>query len=124
MQTPAQPNAPPKIIVQDTARIRTSEAMALLGSLQISLTMFLGFTCVFYGFLMTCLGVSAGYDIKTAGNVDKSAVSFSIASSSPGILFLIGGLVLIGMALFWQVEYQDKTVVPYGFNPPPLQDTA
>lgn len=113
------------IIVHDSPKLRTAEAMALLTSLQISLAMALGFTCIFYGLLITCLGVTAGYDIKAGGNLDKSAAHFSIASSSPGILFLIGGLLLIGMALNKQIDYQDKTVVPYhGADLPPLENTV
>lgn len=125
VEAAAKPGEPPAIIVQDTAKLRTAEAMALLGSLQISLAMFLGFTCIFWGLMMTCLGVTAGYDIKAGGNTDKAAASFSLASTSPGILFLIGGLILIGMALYKEIEYQDKTVVPYsGASLPPIHESS
>ena len=125
VEAAATPGEPPAIIVQDTAKLRTAEAMALLGSLQISLAMFLGFTCIFWGLMMTCLGVTAGYDIKAGGNTEKAAASFSLASTSPGILFLIGGLILIGMSLHKDIQYQDKTVVPYsgGASLPPIADS-
>jgi hypothetical protein len=63
---------------------------------------------------ITKLGIN-----KLSGAADDKSTAFSIGSSCPGLLFLLAGVALICFALFKQIEYQDKTVVPYDMKPPP-----
>lgn len=110
-------------IVNDPARIPTSQAMGLVLTLQVSFVMIVGFTCIFYGLMMTCLGVTAAYDIKGSGRFSGSGAAFSLASNAPGLFFFSGGVLLIAIALFREVQYKDKSIEPVPSHFPPIQQT-
>ena len=66
--------------------------------------MVLGFVCVYIGLMMTWLGIDAAYSVK--GDVGPG--SFVLKSASPGLLFALGGMVLVSVSLHKQIVYEEN----------------
>lgn len=84
---------------------RTMDATVLAASVQVAFGMVLGFVCVYIGLMMTWLGIDAAYSVK--GNVGAGA--FVLKSASPGLLFALGGMVLVSVSLHKQIVYEENS---------------
>lgn len=84
--------------------LSTVERMALAGSVQVAFGMVMGFVSVFMGLMMTWFGLSASYAM-TAKSGKMGEVS--LQSASPGLLFFLGGVILIGVSLYKPLTYED-----------------
>ena len=82
---------------------RTMDATVLAASVQVAFGMVLGFVCVYIGLMMTWIGIDAAYAVE--GNV--GAGSFVLKSASPGLLFAMGGIVLVSVSLHKQIVYEE-----------------
>jgi hypothetical protein len=56
--------------------------MGIAGSIQVGLGMILGFVCVFYGLLMTWLGITASYSVKAAIGAGEGSGKFDMTGAS------------------------------------------
>jgi hypothetical protein len=83
---------------------KTMEATVLAASVQVAFGMVLGFVCVYIGLMMTWVGIDAAYSVK--GDVAGGAVA--LKSASPGLLFALGGMLLVGVSLYKRIEYQEN----------------
>lgn len=101
-----------------------TEKMALAASVQVAIGMVMGFISVFIGLMMTWFGLSATFTF-TGKSGDRGELS--LQSSSPGLLFFLGGIILIGVSLYKPITYEDRAnfrerirqdIKP---NPPPIE---
>ena len=83
---------------------KTMEATVLAASVQVAFGMVLGFVCVYIGLMMTWAGIDAAYSVR--GDVGGGAVA--LKSASPGLLFALGGMVLVAVSLYKRIEYQEN----------------
>jgi hypothetical protein len=85
-------------------KLSTGEKMALAGSVQVSVGMVMGFVSVFIGLMITWFDISAAFEFRGKIN-DK--LDASLRSASPGLLFFLGGVVLIGVSLYKPITYRE-----------------
>jgi len=86
----------------------TTEKMALAASVQVAFGMFIGYVCVYVGLMMTWFGIEAAYTVKGSLDAYKANGQMSLQSASPGLLFALGGMVLIAVCLYKPIEYKAK----------------
>ena len=91
---------------------KTMDATVLAASVQVAFGMVLGFVCVYVGLMMTWLGIDAAYSAK--GEI--GAGSIVLKSASPGLLFALGGMVLVAVSLHKQIVYQENSKNLVGTN--------
>jgi hypothetical protein len=84
---------------------RTMDATVLAASVQVAFGMVLGFVCVYIGLMMTWIGIDAAYSVE--GGVGSG--TFVLRSASPGLLFALGGIVLVSVALHKQIVYEESS---------------
>jgi hypothetical protein len=84
---------------------KTMEATVLAASVQVAFGMVLGFVCVYIGLMMTWVGIDAAYTFR--GGVGSG--SMALQSASPGLLFALGGMILVAVSLYKRIEYQENT---------------
>jgi hypothetical protein len=83
---------------------KTMEATVLAASVQVAFGMVLGFVCVYIGLMMTWVGIDAAYSVR--GDMGGGAVA--LKSASPGLLFALGGMLLVAVSLYKRIEYQEN----------------
>jgi hypothetical protein len=84
---------------------RTMDATVIAASVQVAFGMVLGFVCVYIGLMMTWLGIDAAYSVK--GDIGPG--SFVLKSASPGLLFALGGMVLVSVSLHKEIVYEENS---------------
>lgn len=82
---------------------RTMDATVLAASVQVAFGMVLGFVCVYIGLMMTWIGIDAAYSVQGGAGPN----SFVLTSASPGLLFALGGIVLVSISLQKQIVYEE-----------------
>jgi len=92
---------------------KTTETMALAASIQVAFGMIIGYVCVYIGLMMTWYGIDAAYDVT--GKLGSGELG--LKSASPGLLFALGGLVLIGVSLYKPIVYQEGGTFPADVRP-------
>lgn len=95
--------------------------MALAASVQVAFGMIIGFVCVYIGLMMTWFGIDAAYTFQ--GSLDAAGVKGegALKSASPGLLFALGGMLLIAVSLYKPIVFQEKGGLPTAigqFAPP------
>lgn len=102
----------------------TLDTMALVSTLQVGLGMVLGLVCVFMGLVVVWLSISAA---ESKVDAKGATAALNIQTASPGLVFFVGGVILIGMSLYKPLTYEKKpeTIgrVPFsmiGKEPPPM----
>jgi hypothetical protein len=89
----------------DAKALTTAEKMALAASIQVAFGMVMGFVSVFIGLMMTWFGLNAAFAFTgKAGERGEVALQ----SASPGLLFFLGGIILIGVSLYKPITYEDR----------------
>ena len=93
-------------------RRETMATMALAASVQVAFGMIIGFVCVYIGLMMTWFGIDASYSFK--GSLGGGGVTGegALKSASPGLLFALGGMVLIAVSLYKPIVYEEKGGLP------------
>lgn len=89
----------------------TGETMAtavLAASIQVAFGMVIGFVCVYIGLMMTWFGIDAAYTIKGGFESGGVKAEGALKSASPGLLFALGGMVLIAVSLYKPIVYQQQ----------------
>jgi hypothetical protein len=89
----------------------TTEKMALAASVQVAFGMVIGYVCVYVGLMMTWFGIEAAYSVKGSLGAQEAKGEVSLQSASPGLLFALGGMVLIAVCLYKPIEYKAKVPV-------------
>ena len=84
---------------------RTMDATVIAASVQVAFGMVLGFVCVYIGLMMTWIGIDAAYSVE--GGVGTG--TFVLKSASPGLLFALGGILLVSISLHKQIVYEEST---------------
>ena len=88
---------------------KTMDATVLAASVQVAFGMIMGFVCVYLGLMMTWFGLESAYSLKGSMGNDAGKVEGALKSSSPGLLFALAGIVLIGVSLHKRIEFQEDT---------------
>ena len=94
------------------AAAQTIDRLALVGSLQVGLGMFLGFMCLYFGVMMTWVGIESAYDVTGSGKGGEREATLTLKSASPGLLFGLVGAVIIVVSLYKQIEFSETRPVP------------
>jgi hypothetical protein len=102
------------IIVVGMYRGTTIATMALAASVQVAFGMIIGYVCVYIGLMMTWFGIDASYSFKGSLDVGGAKSEGALKSASPGLLFALGGMVLIAVSLYKPIVYQENNIVPIG----------
>lgn len=105
----SQPTAQVEAQQVDAPGLSTAEKMALAASVQVAIGMVMGFVSVFIGLMVTWFGISAAFEF--GGKAEKGELS--LKSASPGLLFFLGGIILIGVSLYKPITYEE----PYRMTP-------
>ncbi len=92
--------------------LATLDRMALAGSMQVGLGMYLGFICMYFGLMMTWLGIEAAYSVKLNAEVPQGTkADFALKSASPGLFFALLGATLIGVSLYKHIIYEPPGII-------------
>lgn len=95
-------------LVSVTHELHTFDRVALVGSLQVGLGMYLGFIVTFFGIAMTWLGIEEAFSIAARA---KNAVGIegrlTFSSAGPGLLFAVLGIALIWGSLYKEIKYSE-----------------
>jgi hypothetical protein len=84
--------------------LSTAEKMSIAASTQVAVGMMMGFVSVFMGLMMSWFGINAQFEMSGKAG-DKSELS--LTSASPGLLFFLGGIILIGFSLNKEIQFRD-----------------
>lgn len=87
---------------------KTMAATVLAASVQVAFGMVMGFVCVYIGLMMTWFGIDAEYTIKGGVGSGDVKAEGTLKSASPGLLFALGGILLIAVSLHKRIEYQEN----------------
>ena len=91
---------------QPDVGLSTTEKMALAASVQVAIGMVMGFVSVFMGLMITWFGIIAAFEFSgTVG--DKAGAT--LKGASPGLLFYLGGIILIGVSLYKPITYEEPS---------------
>jgi hypothetical protein len=90
----------------------TMATMALAASVQVAFGMVIGFVCVYIGLMMTWFGIDAAYTVKGSLGAGDVKGEGSLKSASPGLLFALGGIVLIAVSLYKPIVYEEHGAQP------------
>jgi len=90
----------------------TIDRLALVASLQIGLGMFLGFMCLYFGVMMTWIGIESAYDLTGSAEAPAGRkAAFALHTAAPGLLFGLVGAILIGLSLYKPIEFKETRPV-------------
>jgi hypothetical protein len=98
----------------------TIATMALAASVQVAFGMIIGYVCVYIGLMMTWFGIDASYTFKGSLDVGSAKSEGALKSASPGLLFALGGMVLIAVSLYKPIVYEEKGGLPVNVRSFPL----
>jgi hypothetical protein len=88
----------------------TIDRLALVCSLQVGLGMYLGFISLFFGVLMTWIGIDAAFEFGgTAGPENSRVAKIALSSASPGLLIAVGGLIVVVASLYKTIEFETTS---------------
>ena len=108
----------------------TTETIAIAASVQVAFGMVIGFACVYIGLMMTWFGIEAFYSLHGKVGAGEAKGDLSLKSASPGLLFALGGIILIAVSLYKPIHYKESGNLPtYSIEikpmqPPPIQDSS
>lgn len=87
--------------------------MALAASVQVAFGMIIGFVCVYIGLMMTWFGIDAAYTLKGSFSAAESVkTEGALKSASPGLIFALGGMLLIAVSLYKPIVFEEKGGLP------------
>jgi hypothetical protein len=89
---------------QPVVGLSTAEKMALAASVQVAISMVMGFVSVFMGLMITWFGINAAYEFS--GKAGEHG-DVTLKSASPGLFFFLGGIILIGVSLYKKITYEE-----------------
>lgn len=79
-------------------------------SLQIAIANISGITCVYLGVVLCWFGVKEAVRVSARVDGPSADVRGVLNSAGPGLALAFGGLVLIGLALYRPVAYQEEVI--------------
>lgn len=82
-------------------------AMAFASSVQVVFGMATGYVCVFIGLMMTWFGIEAAYSFDGAVEAGGTKGNLALKSASPGLVFALGGMILIAVSLYKPIVYEE-----------------
>lgn len=97
--------------------------MAFGGLIQIVLGMTTGYICIFMGLMMTWYGIDAAYSLDAAGSSGDSKGNIALKSASPGLVFAVGGMILVVTSLYKVVVYKETGNSPTFVAPTVIDDS-
>ena len=96
------------IIASDKVAENVVEKMALAASVQVAFGMLTGFFALYIGLMMTWFGIEAAYEFSGKAGGDEAKGELSLKSASPGLLFAVGGMIVIAVALYKPITYEES----------------
>jgi hypothetical protein len=95
--------------------------MALAASVQVAFGMIIGFVCVYIGLMMTWFGIDAAYSLKGSFSAtDAVKTEGALKSASPGLIFALGGMLLIAVSLYKPIVFEEKGGLPVHIGQMPV----
>lgn len=91
--------------------------MAFASSVQVVFGMATGYVCVFIGLMMTWFGIEAAYSLDGAVDTGGMKGDLALKSASPGLLFALGGMILIAVSLYKPIIYEETGNRPVRIGP-------
>ncbi len=86
---------------------RTMDATVLAASVQVAFGMVIGFVCVYLGLMMTWFGIDAAFTLKGSGGAAGAKMEGALQSASPGLLFALAGIILIGACVHKEIKFEE-----------------
>jgi hypothetical protein len=93
-------------VSRDVTPTATEKAL-VVQLIQVGYGMFLGVVCVFLGVMVSWLGITSAYAFGAKGKSGVVGGDLSLKSSSPGIVLMVGGIILIALSLFKPIKYGE-----------------
>jgi hypothetical protein len=90
--------------------------------LQLSLGMILGAACLVFGVLLSWFGIESAFRLGAGQSESSHGFRVALSSASPGIALIVGGVILIGICLWKEPEYERRGPEPYTPQPGPTWD--
>lgn len=92
--------------------IPATEKALVVQLIQVGLGMILGYASVFFGVVMSWLGITAAFSTEVSGAGSAGQGKVSLQSAGPGLALLVGGLILIGASLYKPIRYSETVQTP------------
>ena len=89
----------------------TEDKALFVRLIQITFGMVLGSSCVFFGVIVSWLGITASYALTSQSDVSSAKGQLNFQNVSPGIILILSGSLLIGASLYKVIEYSHSTIV-------------
>lgn len=94
------------------SELPATEKALVVQLIQVGLGMILGYASVFFGVVMSWLGITAAFSTELSGDGAVGRGKVSLQSAGPGLALLIGGLILIGASLYKPIRYSETLQSP------------
>ncbi len=88
----------------------TIDKLALGAALLVGLGMYLGFMSLYFGVMMTWLGIEAAFNLSAQGKGEGKEAQITFSSASPGLLFGLMGGVMVVACLYKTIEFSEKGI--------------
>jgi len=113
------------LILLAVVPMENSSKVVISKLLQVSFGMVLGAACVIFGVVLSWLAVaSAPLTVSVENDASPRKTRLDLATASPGMLLILGGIVLAGISLYRPVEYNEKLQGPdIQFDNSPTDET-
>ena len=92
--------------------LRPTEKALTVQLLQVGLGMILGFASMAFGVAITWVGVTTPFRLRAAGGPSERRSQLLLESAGPGLVLLLGGLILIGVSLYKPIKYSEMDYTP------------
>lgn len=108
------------------------EKALMAQTIQVSLGMILGLVSISFGVVMTWVAIEAPFELHAKGGDPAAKVEVSVQSISPGIVLMIGGMLLAGYSLYLPIHFSRtedggtmtlNRELPPVKEPPPVKDS-
>jgi hypothetical protein len=87
--------------------------------LQITFGMIFGAACLFLGITVAWFGVSASFSVNADTDAPGWRGKLALTSASPGIILILGGILLVTLAMYRPINYFENSVnTPQPAGPP------
>ena len=102
------------LILLGFVRMDYMQKIIIVRLLQVSFGMVIGAACVILGVVLSWMGVTAAFAAEASAKTVGQHGRMSLVGTSPGILLILGGVVLISVSLYRPVEYREQVLAPAG----------
>lgn len=84
-----------------------SDKLVIAKFIQVTFGMTIGSGCIFLGVILVWLGITSSTTIAATGAANGQEANINMASSSPGVLIAVCGIILVSLSLYRPVGFTD-----------------